>query len=334
VIDALWRELLEDARWAPSPHNIQPWLLRVLSETEADLLYDPARLLPDTDPGGRFMTVGLAIFVEALAVAAAARGCSLTASHQPQPLDATAREPVLFARLRLVSPAAEEPLTRELLVERRTSRLPYDGRPVPVEVLDELMKVAGAFGHTLAFSSDTELVASVVRLNEDTLFYDLADPAARREVGIWLRFSEVAAARSRDGFSPAALGFPGPLLRLFFRGHRVLSLPGIEPAVHRLYRRTMRGTRTIGWLTGPFDEPSDWFQAGRLLLRLWLTMTRHGVRLHPFGSIVTNAQSNARLHDLIGAPDARATLWLVMRLGYSAVPPRAHRREIDELLVR
>jgi hypothetical protein len=83
---------------------------------------------------------------------------------------------------------------------------------------------------------------------------------------------------TRDGFSPAALGFPGPLLRLFFHAHWLLELPGPRGLVHRLYRRTMRGSRTIGWLSGPFDEPHDWFQAGRMLLRLWLTITQHGSR--------------------------------------------------------
>jgi hypothetical protein len=334
MTDALWRDLLEDARWAPSPHNIQPWLLRAAGEREAELLYDPARLLPDTDPGGRFMTVGMAVFVEALAVAAAARGHSLETVHEPRPLDPSAGEPVPFARLRLTAPSTGETLARELLVARRTSRLPYDGRAVADEVLVELAQLAHAFGHAMSFSSDAGLVASVVRLNEDTLFYDLADPATRREVGRWLRFSERAAVRSRDGFSPAALGFPGALLSVFFRAHRLLALPGLELAVHRLYRRTMRGTRTIGWLTGPFDEPADWFQAGRLLLRLWLTMTGRRVQLHPFGSIVTNPRANARLHDLIAAPASGGTLWLVMRLGYSEMPPRAYRREVDELLVR
>ena len=47
---ARWAELVDYARWSPSPHNVQPWKLRVLSDTEARLYYDPARLLRHTDP--------------------------------------------------------------------------------------------------------------------------------------------------------------------------------------------------------------------------------------------------------------------------------------------
>ena len=52
----------------------------------------------------------------------------------------------------------------------------------------------------------------VIDLNRETLFHDLTDERARREVGSWLRFSGRSAAETGDGFSPAALGFPGWLL--------------------------------------------------------------------------------------------------------------------------
>src|SRR5918992_215188 len=130
-----WPDLLDLARWAPSPHNIQPWRLRPLGDRDAELLCASNRLLPETDPTGRFSYVGLGSFVETLAIA------------------------------------------------------------------------ARAGGHTLTCSSDPALVDFVLDLNRETLFFDLTDPNARREVGGWLRFSRRSAERSRDGFSPAALGF-------------------------------------------------------------------------------------------------------------------------------
>jgi hypothetical protein len=193
-------------------------------------------------------------------------------------------------------------------------------------------EAAGA-GHVLSWSHDPELVAWTVELNRDTLFYDLADPAARAEVGGWLRFSAREAERRRDGFSPATLGFPGWLLHAFFRLHALLQAPGPRQLVRRLYTRTMEGTRTVAWLTGPFGSSPEWIAAGRMLARLWLTLEREGLSLHPFGSIVTNPKANARLQARLGRDDTRGTLWLIMRVGYSAVPPRSLRLETDELLV-
>jgi hypothetical protein len=325
-----WPQLVEDARWSPSPHNVQCWRVRPLDDLHAELLVDPARLLPETDPGGRFNTVGHGIFVESLAVAAAARGFRLEVEHDGRSVEALDAP---FARLALVAADVEAPLGVELLRARRTSRVPYDGRPVADAVVRELAEIAAASGHLLRHSTEPRLVADVLTLNEDTLFFDMTDPIARREVGGWLRFKADEAAARRDGFSPAALGFPGWLLRVFFRNHRLLETPGLRSVVRRLYRRTMRGTRTVAWIQGPFEEPVHWFAAGRLLQRLWLTMTARGVRLHPFGSIVTNAAANARAHELLELEPDGGTFWLLMRLGHSAEPPRSHRLETDQILV-
>ena len=335
AINGVWADLVDDARWAASPHNLQSWLVRVRGATEAELLYDPARVLPQTDPLGRFVTVGLGVFTESLALAAAARGLALAVAYDGARIDAGARRPAPFARLSLAPAEVDEPLSVRLLHERRTSRLPYDGRAVPERLLEELRAIAGSGGQEFRWSSDPVLVREILALNEQTLFFDMTDATARREIGRWLRFSAAEAAHRGDGFSPAALGFPGPLLRLFFRAHRLAELPGVRDAVRSLYRRTMRGTPTVAWLQGPFEQPHEWLATGRLLQRLWLTLTKHGVQLHPFGSIVTNAAANARAHELLDLrPEAEAgTFWLAVRLGYSAEPPRSHRLETEQLLV-
>src|SRR5438046_8866296 len=83
---ACWAEWLELARFAPSGHNTQPWLLDPVSNEEADLYYVPRRLLPVEDTTGRFSACFLGVFVEALNVAAAADGKHVARAHEPAPL--------------------------------------------------------------------------------------------------------------------------------------------------------------------------------------------------------------------------------------------------------
>lgn len=330
----MWEELAEYARWSPSPHNVQPWQLRARSEREADLLYVPSRLLPAEDPLGRFLMVALGIFVENLAVAAHAKGFQLEPDYADVPaLDSGAAGPALFARLQLVPGWDGADFDPELILRRRTSRVAYDGRPVPDAVLTELAAVCAAYGNAFISSSDAELVSWVLSLNRDTLFEDMTNPKTRREVGSWLRFSERDAAVRRDGFSPACLGFPGWLLYAFFHYRGIFELPVLRQAVRRLYFRTMRGTSTIAWFVGPFDGPDDWIRSGRLLARLWLTLTRDGLCLHPFGSIITNEPANERLRDRLGHDPAQGTLWFIMRLGASPEPPRSARLPREAILV-
>ena len=45
-METRWLKLVEHASSAPSPHNTQPWQLRVVSEEEAELIVPIERTLP------------------------------------------------------------------------------------------------------------------------------------------------------------------------------------------------------------------------------------------------------------------------------------------------
>jgi nitroreductase len=322
-----WAELVDDARRAPSPHNTQPWLVEAVDDARALLLCRSERLLPVEDPDGRFLTCGMGIFVEALRVAAGARGVALLDEFLGPDLSASAAGDVPVARLSL-APGPSDGVAREALLRRRTSRLPYDARPADERALGELAAVAARFGHTARFSSDPGFVAWVLALNAATVFYDLAEADRRAEIRRWTRTTEGEAALTNDGFSPRCLGFPGPLLRLFFDHHRVIR--SLEPLLKRLYVRQMRGTATVGWIAGPWTTNEDWYGAGRMLLRFWLALTEHGLDLQPFGSVITNPIAHARLDERLG--NETEQVWLLLRVGYGTEPPRSARLPLEAVL--
>jgi hypothetical protein len=322
-----WAELIEDARRAPSPHNTQPWLVEPSDEEHALLLCAAERLLPVEDPDGRFLTCGMGIFVEALRVAAEGRGLGLADEFLVPDLSADATGAVPVARLSL-APGFVDGEGQEALLRRRTSRLPYDGRPADEEVLAELAAVAERFGHTARFSSDPGFVAWVLELNAATVFYDLAEDERRTEIRHWTRTTNAEAARLGDGFSPRCLGFPGLLLRLFFDYHRAIRR--FEPLLKRLYLHQMRGTATVGWIAGPWNTKEDWYRAGRMLLRFWLALTRRRLHLQPFGSVITNPTAHARLDERLG--NETDEVWLLLRIGYGAEPPWSARLPVEAVL--
>src|SRR5438046_2060794 len=79
------------------------------------------------------------------------------------------------------------------------------------------------------------------------------------------------------------------------------------------------------------SSPREWYEAGRMLLRLWLAATRCGVVLQPFGSVITNPTAHARLGERIDRSEQ--PVWLLLRLGYSAEPPESARLPVRELLL-
>jgi hypothetical protein len=120
-----WREILDDARWAPSPHNTQPWLVRLLSPEAAELYAPRERLLPVEDPEGRFQTAAQGIFLEALDVAAGTLGLMVETESLFPSLGADADERPLVARLRLGPRDEPARFAAQLLHRRRTSRRNY-----------------------------------------------------------------------------------------------------------------------------------------------------------------------------------------------------------------
>ena len=70
---SVWHSLLESAIHSPSPHNVQPWRVRILNEYEADLFIDSDRTLPKEDPTGSFIILTMGLFIEALRLLAAHR---------------------------------------------------------------------------------------------------------------------------------------------------------------------------------------------------------------------------------------------------------------------
>ena len=331
-----WNELLSYARWAPSPHNMQPWLFKLHSETECTLFYDPSRLLPGTNPTGSFMACGFGILLETLDIAAAPLGLTIEPEFLTQYLDPKAASPAPYARLHLIARDCQKPeaLDRRLILDRRTSRLPYDGRRVSETVYAELVAVANAYGHKFEYSTDREQVAWVVALNADTMFYDMSEPVARKEVGGWMRFSFSEARRKADGLAAYAMNVNGLMMWLFAKANLLFRLPGIYAFTRWKYIRAMKGTRNVAWLSGPFFEKhDDWINSGRMLARLWLVMTKHGVYLHPFGSVITNPSAHARMEEHFQNPDRKHPLWMLVRLGYSKRPPQAQRLPLEKMLI-
>ena len=61
---------LSYALLAPNPHNRQPWLADLTEPNMITLYADPSRLLPQTDPMNRQITIGLGCFLELMRMAA------------------------------------------------------------------------------------------------------------------------------------------------------------------------------------------------------------------------------------------------------------------------
>ena len=331
---SIWLDLLEYARWTPSPHNVQAWKLKIISETEADLYYEPKRLLPVTDPTGCFSVMGFAMFIDSLSLAANSKGIKVEAKYQKKDFDFKSPTPVLFANLKLVPTSEKETLDKDLIKSRRTSRLPYNNIPVSEDLIKMFQAETEKFGHHFFASSDEGMVKWVMDLNRDTLFYDMGDEHARKEIGALLRYTNEQAKIHKDGLWSYCFHIPGWFMKLFFDYEKFFELPIIKHVLLAYYETTMKGTRTVAWIQGPFKNFDDYINAGYAFNRVWLKMAEQNVYLHPFGSVITNPNAHERLKEKFSVDENKEMMWILLRIGYSEIPPRSLRLDTDEIILK
>lgn len=334
TVDDPWEVLASYARRAPSPHNTQPVRLRPHDRHHATLEFVVARGLPVGDPQGRFTHATVGIVVEILAIAAHSLGFELDVDLALPPLYGHGRDVVPVAELQLLRrPTPIHDLDPALILQRRTNRHPYDDEPVDPAVIERLRAEAARFGHTFRVSDDRRAVRWVKELNRDALIHDLGNDDYREELAAWVRTSNREAARRRDGLSPAAMAMPGWLLGAVLRHHWLLTAPILGRLVQRIHLATMRGVSTVGWLQGDFADPADWTRAGRVMIRLWLILTEHGLYWQPYGSVITAPDARAAMVDRFSITEGehgRDSAWLLVRLGScDTEPARSLRQPIN-----
>src|SRR5437868_13327553 len=127
--------------------------------------------------------------------------------------------------------------------------------------------------------------------------------------------------------------FPGKLMRSVFRHHEKWQHGIRKRLLATDYKKSFKGTQTICWLGGRFEDHSDWLNAGKTLSRTWLLLTRDGACIHPFGSLITNRQAYKKINEMFTQPGNGKKIWMIFRAGYSKEPARSYRLSTEEIII-
>jgi nitroreductase len=340
---SVWKKLLETAVYTPSPHNVQPWRLRILSDDTAELLIEKRRTLPKEDPTGSFIILSMGLFIEALTIVAGNSSlkldfnlCQPASRFTPDQIAKTEGELLPFARLSLgkqVTPVAgilaESKFDNALFQKRRTSRISFTSQAVPNEAIETLSKLAREWGQSYQQVTAPEIIEKILERNIEAVFEDLNVTAYHDEIVEWFRFTDRSSSQTRDGLDYRCMNSSRWSFWLVARAPQLLQLPVARALLKKIYRTQLGHVPTIGMLAGPFWEPESAFETGRFLMRFWLELARQDLYIHPYGNLVTNKTAAERCLELTGVPH----IWLIFRIGFSKVPPQSYRRTVEEVLV-
>ncbi len=315
------RHALSYALLAPNPHNRQPWLVDLSRPSRITLYADPARLLPETDPFNRQITIGLGCFLELLRMAAAQNGHRAVMQDFPEGSARDGLDTRPVAVIDLVPDAAirPDPLFAHVLT-RRSAKAPYDmAKPVPDTLLRQL-HAAALYGSTVGSTRASPLRQTLRALTKKAMGIEFGTDRVYLESVDLYRIGAAEVDANPDGIS-----FTGPLFELM-RAGGVFTREAAQDRSSSIYTQGVSATleainSAMGhiWLTTEGNTRHDQLNAGRDWVRINLAATGAGLGLHPLSQALQEypemQATRIALHSALEASDK--TVQMLGRLGYA-----------------
>jgi nitroreductase len=327
--------LLKYAILAPSGHNTQPWLFRVVDKS-IELYADRTRALPVVDPEDRELTISCGAALYHLVLAA--RHFRYDYSLEIFPSLSIDNDDLL-ARVILEHDSIEGKLEEEdklfqAITKRRTNRSVYENRDVPDSLL---LKLEAAAVNEPFFSTAKTGLSSVwihiaKQVEEKNTLADLitegdnvqlSDKRFRRELASWLHPNR---SQSRDGIPGYAFGFSdimsliGPfVIRTFDIGERQAAKD----------RQLASGSPVLLVMGSNTDEPLDWLHTGMVMANMLLLARSECIWASFLNQPIEVPELRPKVREAIykeGFPQ------LLLRMGYAQDVKPTPRRPIEEIL--
>jgi hypothetical protein len=322
---------------APNPHNRQPWMVDLATPGEVTLFCDLERLLPETDPPNRQITIGLGCFLELLRMAAAQEGIRvhITSFPEGEPegnLDARPVAHVRFEAKSASSGAQRDPLFAQAL--RRGSLK---------ETFDITQSVSdGTLNHLRSVVDDNLRVGTTNDEGRLDTFRDLTWRAHHIEMMTPHTMQEsidlMRIGKREINANPDGIDLGGAFLEtlaLFGQLSREqLGDPNSQAFKLGLdmYKDMMMSAMGYVWLISETNTRLDQLNTGANWLRLNLKATEMGLGVHPLSQALQEYPEMdelfAEIHSALGA-ELPGRVQMFARLGYGPQMGRTPRWKIE-----
>ena len=321
---------------APNPHNMQPWRIRLEGETDFVVSADLSRMLPETDPPNRQITIGFGAFLELFRLAAAEKGARAEIDAFPEGEPDLVLDARPVARVRLVDDpgALRDPLFAQIL-RRRTNRSPFAARAIDPADLERI-KAASVSGVYADATLDPERKAALKTLAREAWRIEWTTPRTRAESIKVMRIGRREIEEKPWGLalSDAALE---AVADLGFLSREKMDAPG-EVAFNQgldSYFAAIDSAAGFLWATTPTSTRRDQIETGRAWARMQLAATAAGLSFHPLSQALQEfpemAEPYRKVHALLAS--GGGIVQMLVRLGYADAPPPAPREALEAKLV-
>ncbi len=314
------KKALSYALLAPNPHNRQPWSVDLSAGGEVSLYADLDKLLPETDPLNRQITIGLGCFLEVMRMAAAQDGyrVDLTLFPEGQNEAHLDNRPIAHAVFTKDGAQKPDPLFQHVMT-RRSNKEPFDtSRVVRPETLVQLTNSTGE-GVQLGGSVEAQDVAELRDLTHTALQIEVETPNTYQESVDLFRIGHREVNANPDG-----IDFSGPLFEslhltgMFTRETATdTSSTAYKAGLDAVFANTDTAMGHL-WLITETNTREDQIIAGQNWVRVNLATTALGLGLQPLSQVLQEYPEMDTEYQTIHnrlAPNG-GTVQMLGRIGY------------------
>jgi hypothetical protein len=334
--DRLWA--LSYAILAPNPHNLQPWMAKLVGTNKIELYRDSDKTLPFTDPFDRQITIGLGCFCELFRLAARQKGYEVLFDwhFKPEETVVTPLDQEGFATLTLVKTTndiqAQDQRWFDQILNRRSTKEGFDtDKYVP----DESLKVLTASNRLFHGTNKASLVSNLRSITWQALNAEITTPRTLKESIDYMRISNKSIVAQPDG-----IDLPGP----FMRGMKLLGMLSEEKMVdpnssaskqsQAIFQKKLESTNAYAWISTETNTRLDQIDAGIHYVRMNLTVTELGLVMHPVSQALQEyaevEEYKQKAHKML---DHKGRIQMLVRLGYAQAVAPSPRWSLEHKLI-
>lgn len=304
--------ILNYASLAPSGHNSQPWLVKIVETNKWIIGADPDRRLPAVDPNNREVMLSLGAFAENLFLAAGTLG--LRAEMQIIAKTSFDKE--------IIEVTLKESKSEDYPLERITQRMTAKHGYIPNEIKKEdVTALSGQLkGRLFYYPRGTEHAQCIEEGVVENFRIQSNRDDAQQELVKWVRLSNEHADQHRDGLTTESMeirGFSGWFVRNFSKPEDFMKASFRRQGIKLTEELATQGG---GWfiITSEGNSVSDLIDTGRKFENLALMARERNIAIHPMTQYLEEKEGQKQIaenHDTNIIPQ------FVLRVGYLSKYP-------------
>ncbi len=321
--------MLHYAILAPSSHNTQPWVFKVIDNV-IELYADRTRALLMVDPDDRALIISCGAALYHLQLAMHHFGYADRVELFPE-----SENKDLIAKITAIdrSSKADEQSTDEhsslfyAITKRRTNRSPFEQRKVSDDLLSALRMIAKEHSAWLEIVvDDNERKNKIADLISQGDRIQLSDKRFRRELAAWIHPNR---SKSRDGMPGYAHGMTSDIASQL--GPFLIRTFDIGKGQAAKDKELATGSPILAILGTDEDNPLDRIHAGQAIAKILLRARVDDVWASFMNQPIEVSDLRPKLLEALGRNNKTGFPQLLVRMGYSNDVKPTPRRQVSEV---